>query len=322
MEPDRTHSPNPRTQALLWNLPIDAATMEVVAALQARGIDSVVLKGPALTDWYPENSNRVYSDGDVWIAPDHAPGAEAILRTLGFEPIRDEEEPPDWWAGWTEHAHDWRREADGVNIDLHVQLQGTTQDPALTWAALWPRCVQFTLAGKQAVRLPEDARALYVTLHATQHGVARGASMNHLTAALGALDDTTWRSALQLARDLGAVEGFATGLRLVPAGAELAARIEVPEARDVRSTLLASNAPPVALGFNQLSEARGLRRVELLFRKFVPTPGFIRDWWMPAAQSRRMLMLGYLYRPVWLLRHAPAGYRAWRAAHRDSSSSS
>jgi hypothetical protein len=131
-----------------------------------------------------------------------------------------------------------------------------------------------------------------------------------------------WSDALQLAHELGALDSFATGLRLLPAGEALATRIGVPDVTDVRSSLLASSPPPVALGFDQLSSARGLRRLEILLRKFIPPPGFIRDWWPPAERSRRMLMVGYLYRPVWLLKHAPAGYRAWRAARRDASSSS
>jgi hypothetical protein len=319
MEPDRSDRHNPRVNALLWNLPIDAATLEVIVAMQTQGIDSVVLKGPALTDWYPEDSDRVYGDGDVWVSPACLERAETTLQELGFRPVKDEDGLPDWWA---EHARDWRREMDGATIDLHAHLQGTTQDPALTWAMLWPRCVEFKLAGKPAKRLPEDARALYVTLHATHHGVARDASMNHLTAALAAVDDATWSSALKLSRELGALDSFATGLRLLPAGAELAARIGVPDARGVRTSLLASSPPPVALGFDQLSEARGLRRVEILFHKAVPAPGFIRHWWPQAARNRRMLVVGYLYRPVWLLKHAPAGYRAWRDARREASKSS
>jgi hypothetical protein len=319
MEPERLSRPNPRVNALLWNLPIDAATLEVVRAFDARGIDGVVLKGPALNDWYPEDSDRTYTDADVWVAPEAVPEAGAVLRELGYQPARDNTGLPDWWA---EHAHEWVRERDRANIDLHAQLQGTGLEPTHTWAMLWPRCVEFRLAGEAAKRLPDDARALYVTLHATHHGVARDASTGHLAAALAAVDDPIWVSALKLARELHAVESFATGLRLLPAGAALAARIAVPDARDVRTSLLAGSPPPVALGFDQLSGARGLRRVEILLRKFAPPPGFIRDWWAPAARNRRMLALGYLYRPVWLLKHAPAGYRAWRAARRDASSSS
>jgi hypothetical protein len=310
---------NPRVKALLANLPIDAATLEVVLALSERGIDSVVLKGPALSDWYSENSARTYSDGDVWVAPSALAGAQETLERIGYGRVKDEAGLPSWW---TAHASDWFRESDGSWIDLHAYLQGFEADPSETWKELWPRCEEFTLAGGRAMRLPAEARALYVTLHATHHGSRRGASMDHLAAAVAAADDATWSAALELARELGALNSFATGLRLLPEGTALAERIGVPDSTDVRSSLLASSPPPVALGFDQLSRARGLRRLEILLRKFIPPPGFIRDWWPPAARNRRMLLAGYLYRPVWIIRNAPAGYRAWRAARRDASSSS
>jgi hypothetical protein len=317
MEPDPPQPLNPRVQALMWNLPIDAATLEVTHELASAGIGSVVLKGPALTDWYPEDSSRTYGDCDLWVPPSARREVETTLQGLGYRPVKPWD-MPEWW---TEHATEWVRAADGVNIDLHGYLQGVGADPHTTWELIWPRCVEFTFAGGVARRLPDEARAMYVTLHATHHGAGRDASLQHLSAALSSVSDSTWRSAAALASELGALESFATGLRLVPGGVELAARIGVPDVRAVRTSLLASTPPPVALGFDQLAQTRGARRVEVLTRKVIPPAGFVRHWWPPAARSRRMLIVGYLYRPVWLLRHAPAGYRAWRAARREASNS-
>jgi len=318
MEPAQPE-PNPRVGALLWNLPIDAATLEVVNALGQRGIGSMVLKGPALNDLYPADSARTYADGDLWVAPVATDQAGEILRRHGFELTKDEDGLPDWWL---QHASEWRRERDGIRVDLHRWLQGVEIDPAAAWSLLWPRRVEFALAGSPAHRLPDDARALYVVLHATHHGIENPRSIMHLDAALSTLDDATWRSTLQLAGEMDALDGFATGIRLSSVGRELAARIGIPESRGVRTTLLATSPPPVALGFDQLAAARGLGRMEILLRKLVPPPGFVRHWWPPAARSRRMLVVGYLYRPVWLLNRAPAGYRAWRAARREASNSS
>ena len=46
----------------------------------------------------------------------------------------------------------------------------------------------------------------------------------------------------------------------------------------------------------------------------LPPATFMRRWYPQAADSRRRLALAYLWRPLWLLRHAPAGFRAWRDA--------
>jgi hypothetical protein len=303
----------------MWNLRIDAATAEVLGALTDHGIDAVVLKGPALSDWYPDDSDRTYSDGDVWVAPGAVDEAEKTLSELDFSPTSDERGLPAWWLA---HASNWQRDRDDVRIDLHRRLQGVERDPVSVWEELWPRCESFSVAGRPARRLPADARVLYATLHATHHGIANPAALAHLQAALAAADEATWRQAALLAERLDAVESFATGLRLVPAGIELATRLGVPDEVSVRSALHAASPPPVALGFDELARAHGVRRLHILLRKFVPPPGFIRHWWPRAAGSRRMLVVGYLYRPIWLLLRAPAGYRAWRAASRAAKSSS
>ena len=238
----------------MWNLRVDAAIGEVVDALRGQDIDSLVLKGPTFSDWYPSDSGRTYVDGDILVSPANVAGAEQVLAGLGFAPTADERGLPEWWQ---EHAGSWLRETDQGKIDLHRRLQGAEAGPESVWSTLWNRRDPITIGGIDGWRLSEPARALYATLHATHHGSEDGRGLPHLEAALGAVDDAGWGAALDLARELDAVEAFATGLRLLPAGAELAERINVPDARSVKTALLASTPPPVALGFDQLHDARG-----------------------------------------------------------------
>jgi hypothetical protein len=309
----------PRVNALMWNLRIDAATGEAVRALSDQGVPSIVLKGPALGKWYPPDSGRTYEDGDVWVAPGDVAAAERILASLGFVPTADESGMPSWWE---EHGSSWLRASDLGKIDLHRRLQGIGAEPRRAWDLLSASAVEFTVGGEVAYHLSDPGLALYTALHATHHGIDDARGLHHLRTALSAVDEATWTEALRLAEQLDAIEAFATGLRLLPAGADLAERIGAPDARSIRTELLASTPPPVALGFDQLSSAQGLRRLHILMRKLVPPPGFIRHWWPPAAKNGAMLAVGYLYRPIWLLLHAPAGYRAWRAARRAAKSSS
>jgi hypothetical protein len=302
----------------MWNLRLDAATAEVVEALRRRGVESVVLKGPALNDWYSPDSGRTYVDGDIWVSPSTIEAAETVLRELGFEPTQDESGLPHWWK---QHGSSWLRAVDGGKIDLHRRLQGVGSDPEETWTLLWQRAEPLEVAGTAAWRLDTAARALYVTLHAAHHGAGDARGFPHLLAALGILDDHTWAAAYELAGRLDAVDPFGVGLRLVDSGSALARRIGVPGTSSVQATLQGSAPPPVALGFEQLAQARGLGRVEVLLRKAVPPPGFVRHWWPPAARNRRWLIVGYLYRPLWLLQKAPAGFRAWRQARRVAKSS-
>jgi len=303
-----------RVDAVLWNIRVDAATAEVVVALREAGIDSVVLKGPALTDWYPADSTRTYVDGDVWVSPSDGEQAEATLAGLGFVAKVDESGMPDWWQ---EHASSWRREVDAVSIDLHRKLQGFGAVPARVWARLWPDCEPMQLAGREVMRLSEPARVLYATIHTAHHGVQNSLAQRHLNAALRSVNEPAWRAATGLAWELDATEMFGAGLRLVPEGARLADVLGLPASQSVQTALLAMSPPPVALGFEQLANASLSDRARIVLRKVVPPRGFVRHWWPPAARSGWMLVAGYAYRPIWLLLRAPAGYRAWRSARRD-----
>lgn len=303
-----------QVEAAMWNIRVDSATAEVASALSAVGVESLVLKGPALSDWYPPDSARVYVDGDLLVAPRHEKIASETLVALGFAPKIDESGLPAWWK---EHASSWHRELDGVSIDLHRRLQGVRADPAAAWARVWAGREPLSVAGRPLQRLSTAGRALYVTLHAAHDGEEGIRARRHLEMALERAPLPVWEQAAALARELDAVDAFRAGLELAPGGAALAEALGLPANRSVEAAIRAATAPPVALGFEQLSRASGRQRLQILVRKGVPPAGFIRHWWPPAGRNAAMLAIGYLYRPIWLLARTPAGYRAWRAARRQ-----
>src|SRR4051794_2012256 len=303
-----------RVAAIAGNLRIDAATAEVLRAFEAVGLRAVLLKGPALAVWYADDPARAYLDCDLWVAPADVEAAGEVLTRLGFGRVVDDRGLPAWWR---EHGTDWWRDLDGVAVDLHRRLQGLGVDDERAWQTLWSMTETLTVAGHPARVLGLPAKALYVTLHAAHHGAAWGKALSHLERALEQVDEPAWLESASLAERLGATDPFATGLCLVPQGAELAARLSLPETRSVEVALRASTPPPIALGFEQLARAASWReRFEVLAHKAVPPPGFIRHWWPAAGRNRGMLALGYVYRPIWLLRQAPRGLRAWLVARR------
>jgi hypothetical protein len=155
-------------------------------------------------------------------------------------------------------------------------------------------------------------------LHAAQHGAGWGKGRADLERALVVADEGLWREAAALAARVDAVEAFAAGLRMAPDGERLAQRLELPQPSSVDVALRAATAPPVALGVEQLARAAGWRaRAAILGRKLVPPAEFMRHWDRRAADSRPRLALAYVRRPFWLLRHAPAGARAWWRARRQ-----
>lgn len=306
-------APSGRIRAAMTNIRVDAATAEVMRALERAGAPAILLKGPALADWEADRYARAYADCDLWVAPPSIDKAQRTLGELGFKPAVDDRGLPAWWQ---EHASDWTRELDGVAVDLHQVLQGVGAAPEQAWEVLFSDTDGVVVAGYRARRLSAAGRALYVALHAAHHGEQADPSLLRLDAALAAADERVWRDACALASQLDALDAFATGLRLTAAGADLAARLSLPPTRSVTAALRATTPPPVALGFDQLATG-GLAGPKILVRKVVPPPGFIRHWWPPAGSSRRMLAVGYIYRPIWLVRNAPRGWRAWRAARRQ-----
>src|SRR4051794_35861472 len=234
-----------RAAATAGNLRIDAATAEILRAFEAVGLRAVLLKGPALAAWYAGDSANFYLDSDLWVAPIDVEPAGDVLTGLGFKRVVDERGLPAWWQ---EHGSDWWRDLDGVAVDLHRRLQGLGVDEQTAWQTLWSTTDTITVAGHPARVLGLPARALYVTLHAAHHGAAWRKPLTHLERALRAVDESTWLEAASLAERLGATDAFATGLRLVPDGVDLAARLSLPDTRSMEVALRARTPPPVALG--------------------------------------------------------------------------
>ena len=222
---------------------------------------------------------------------------------------------PSWWR---EHATAWIRDGDGLTVDLHRTLPGVGVEAEAAWRALSAVTDTVVVAGYPSRTLALPATALHVALHAAQHGTGWARPIAELQRALAAGDDDLWLEARALGAELEATEAFATGLRLVPAGTQLAVRLGLPPARSVDAELRASSPPPLALGFEQLARADGIwARAQIVWRKLAPPASFVRHWDPAAAGSRLGLLRAYLRRPLWILRRAPQGLLAWHRARRS-----
>jgi hypothetical protein len=296
-------------------LRIDAATIEVLRAFDAAGVECVLLKGPTVTSWlYAADARRSYLDSDLLIRPGHENAAEAALQGLGFERVWDQAALPDWWQ---EHGSDWSRTADGVRVDLHRSLPGLGAEPEAVWSALAAAPERVLVAGRDAPALPIAARALHVSLHAVQHGADWGKGRGDLERALEIADEETWRGAAELASQLDGLDAFGTGLRLTPEGERVADRLGLPMPGSVDVALRASAPPPAALGFEQMAQARGVRaRLGMAWHKLFPPREFLVHWDPRGRESRGRLALARARRPLWVLATAPRGFRAWWRARR------
>ncbi|MFL5864777.1 MAG: nucleotidyltransferase family protein [Solirubrobacteraceae bacterium] len=297
-------------------LRIDAAVADLCAHFQSDGVHAILLKGASLEFWlYPGDSPRLYGDGDLLVAPGDLDAAQERLSELGYRCAFDDKSMPSWWR---EHSSPWFRGSDGVTIDLHRSLPGARVQDGVAWRVLSRDSDAMIVAGRSVPALGLPARAMHVVLHAAQHGAGSRQPLAELERALAVADDELWHDAATLAHELDAMEAFAAGLDLTDAGRQLAAQLRLCPARSVETALRATSPPPVALGFEQLAQAEGVRaRLEIVWRKLVPPPAFIRHWDPRSRQGGVALVRAYMRRPVWILRHTAPGFKAWFRARRS-----
>jgi hypothetical protein len=307
-----TPPPPPDVLTVLRTLAIDRVAAEVVGALRAAGIHSILLKGASFVWLYDDGPPRAYGDCDLLVAPRDIERGEEVLRALGFEhpPLDDLPHDKPW------HAHAWNRPGD-PSIDLHRTLIGVGVTPEELWSVLSARAERMTVAGTEVAILDGVARAMHIALHAAQDGQRVRRPLGDLERAVSKIPEAVWRDAAGLASRLDATQAFAAGLRLHPAGSDIAGRLGLPPDRSVEVILRSTGAPQVAVGIDWLMRTPGVgRKTQLVVRKLFPPRPFMRAWSPLARRGAAGLAAAYVWRPVWLLTRAGPGMRAWRRARK------
>lgn len=319
MTTDRTGSggrlPWDPVAAAAGGLAIDAATAEAVVALRDAGVRSILLKGPSFdTLLYDPDEPRPYSDIDLLVRTGDAGRAAEVLERLGYRERADREP-----SRVVEHARVWVRPSDRRHLDLHQTLGGVDRSDVDPWDVLAADTDSMSVGHTQVEILSQPARALHVALHAAVSEPDDEKPAIDLARALERLPLDTWTAAAALAGRLGAGPAFATGLRRLPSGAELAAELGLAPAQSVEAALLASSAPYSAWTVEQLSRAQGLRaKLRILLPRLFPKPQFMRVWYPSARRGPAWLALAYLRRIGWLFSAAPRALLAWRRARRET----
>lgn len=310
-------TPPPEMLATARALMADAVTEDVTSAFRRAGIHCILLKGPTLARWlYEHVAMRPYVDSDLLVAAADVGAAEEILARLGFEhpPLDDIPHDLPW------HAHAWTRSRDAASVDLHRTLIGPGVGPEEVWRVLSAETERMPLGDIEVEVLTRPARAFHVALHAVQDGGLEK-PLEDLRRAVRLLPLEGWQEAARLAADLEATPAFAAGLRLLPAGASLAAQLGLPTEAPLSVSLRARGAPRSALSVEWLARTPGLRaKLSYVARKLFPPVAFMRAW-SPLAQRRPLgLALSYAWRLLWLAVAAGPALRSWWRGRREAAS--
>lgn len=261
---------------------LDDAATEVLAAFEEAGVEALLLKGRALTVLlYGAGEQRGYSDVDLLVASHDLAGAEGALRVLGYENAGVAQGIDD--IGGVVHAETWigitPGSTDQLMIDLHRWLPGARATPPTAWTALAARRTWIEIGGRRAPVLDQIGQAMHLAMHAAQHGPALQKHVDELTLALERWPANVWDSAALLAREIDATEAFAAGLRLLPEGAALAARLALPTTAELDWTIRhRPDRPRGTFHLQALAEATGVReRFRILRRSLLPNRVWIMN---------------------------------------------
>jgi hypothetical protein len=300
----------PAVRAAVARLRIDSASADVLRAFDDAGVESVLLKGASNREWLGDaGQSGGYADCDLLIHPDHGDEAARVLVSLGFVAELEAERMPTWWR---EHAIAWIREQDRATMDVHRTLPGVAVDDRRAWALLTAGAQEIVVGGYAARALAIPARAMHIAIHAAHHG-RDSAGRRDLNRALERCDDDTWRAAAELARKLGALDALLTGLRMVPAGLEVAGRIGVETHPCFENAVVGTSSRGPALTIERFVRAGSIHtRLSMIRHKLIPPKTFIRRWSRLARRGRLGLMVAYAWRPLWVLAHLPRAALTWR----------
>jgi Uncharacterised nucleotidyltransferase len=300
---------------VMWaarSLALDRESAALAGQLEEAGIPTILLKGPAIATWlYHGRGVRTYGDTDLLVPPDRWELALATLRRLGFEDGLGSMAHPRMESI---SSHPWAR--GDQSVDLHCTLWGLEAPPERVWELLSARTEPMNVGGRELRVLAPAPRAMHVALHAAQHGYDEGKPVCDLELALEVLPEELWAEAAEVAAQLDALGGFATGLRLIPAGRALTERLGIEREASVGALLRVGHVP-LSQGFEELATTPGLRaKLAVVRGELAPTPDFMR-WWSPLARRGRLgLVAAYLWRPLYLALRAGPGLVAWRRARR------
>lgn len=301
-------------QSAMRGLLLDSTAATLSASFRAAGIETLLLKGPSVARWlYAEPQARRYVDVDLLVRPTDFAAAESLLAAQGYRHALDNASPSELWE-----AHEWRSPS-GADVDLHRSFHWIAAAEGDVWRELSAGSETMVIAGEPVQTPGEPARCVLLALHAAHHGRAVAQPLQDLGLACRLVDRSVWGAATAIARRLGVVDAFATGLRLVDAGAAIADDLGLPTRASAELLIRADSGSRIAWNLERLAGTRGLRaRSAFVARKLVPSPAFMRHRYRLPPTSHRRLLAAYLRRPFELLAGLPSSVRTWRRVRRQA----
>ena len=296
----------------LRHLATQVQAVKSVEALRGAGVACLLLKGISHERWlYPNGDRPVSRDVDLLVAPSQLTLSSEAMARLGMELDGDPLGPRWHPLGIKFVPRAWP----GVPVELHGSFRFLTAPADRCWALLSAGS-EYIEVGQTRIDVPSvPARALLLSLHVVTHGRAGAWVIEDFTRALGLLPLDAWRMSATLADELGASEAFSAGLRVLPAGAEIADALGLPEPDDPALLLSLQSASIPARRMVDYAHGNPLTALaRLLKSQLIPAPDQMRTWYPTARRGRRGLAVAHAARLWRLARETPQLVADWRQA--------
>jgi hypothetical protein len=210
-DPESRRSPGwPRVEGAMLSARVvtgallDAAG-DVLDACARRGLRVTLLKGISVCEqYYPQPHLRLMRDIDLLVADEAFPGADAVLRSLGWEPRSTR---PDAFYEAHHHGRPLFHPQRHVWIELHRRLMPPegelARERVFTVANVEGEIRPAVFRGRTTTRLSDELQLVYLAVHWGRHFHAKGGLFALLDAilllrAVGARLD--WRRVLDWLR--------------------------------------------------------------------------------------------------------------------------
>ena len=303
-----------RLRIVARTMTAERVTLEVAGQLRKAAVDHVVLKGPVFARLlYDDPSTRVFGDSDFLVNPKQVEDAESVLASMGFERYWDIDF--DGKKPWVERR--WIRAADDAGVDLHRTLFGVRISPANAWQILSSYRTELLVKDQRIDVFDDTMNVLHVALHAAQHGTEARRPLNELDQAIERFPPHIWENVSELARQLNAMEWLSSGLRLRPAGVELADQLGIPKDMSLETALRRETAPLGAETLAWLVEMGSWKaRIAYVGRTLFPPMHSMRTTYALARRGRLGLLISYPARWMWLMAQTPRALVALRNAQK------
>lgn len=317
------------------NLRLTAELLRILALLENAGVPVVPFKGPVLADLLFNNiSLRQFADLDILVPKKFVGQARQLLLDDGYSPefVLDAKDEKEYIR--SEHAFQFRKQAQGFVIELHWRFGSRNQVFPLRPEHAWTRLSRRHFQGTEILTLSPEDLLLYLCVHGAKHGWDRLEWIVCLSALLRSSTNFDWESLLLRARGSGALRALHLGLLLV-AGL---APIDLPQyvlegmAEDLPAHALADHAQKQLFvdeqdhakreiyrqTFYLRTRERWSDRMRILLHFSIRIPHPLAKDWSVFKVPASLTFLYYLLRPMRLMREY--GFHRLRAMVRANTS--